>query len=219
VETVTTRLPHILPALNDVLQERHLTPKLLAYYRDALREACVLRPDLFATDVNFQANAGVDQEVPLELSVGPGPGYATGVHLLDVYRVANSREITKGDYNTFRAFNSGWRDATPAPAVMWMRKPGSEKTGFHDRHFFLFPPQVGNEQIVACVATLREITDENTPIFIDDQYLPALDAYVVHRCEAEDDEHAVAGRSAASYQKFTGLLTGGRAVKEAKVLA
>ena len=208
--SVQDRISVILPTLNDTVQDRHTNSKLLGYYRDALKEACVLRPDLFAQDVSFSAIAGVEQAVPSTV----------GVHLLDVYRTNNSGELTKGDYNTMRSFMPGWRSASAGPATMWMTKPGSDKARAMNRAFFLWPPQRGTETIFVCAAVVQDLAGGvTTTIVLDDHYLPIIDHYVVARCEMEDDEYAVSGRASAQMQLFLQGLGVGKAVKDEKVKA
>lgn len=201
--SLSTLKPRILPTLNDVAQERHTDSKLIEYVNDALLEMVALRPDIFATDVNVTAASGVSQNI----------AGASGVHLIDVY-AGSGGDVTEADYDTFRAYNPTWRTTPTGPAEIWMRKPGGRARGAIEREFFLWPPQNGGESIKVCVAAITTVSSVGSTINVASQYEPALEAYIIHRCESEDDQHANSGRAAASYQKFLTFLGAAKAAKD-----
>jgi hypothetical protein len=203
VASLTSLKPRILPTLNDVDQERHTDAKLIEYANDALREMVALRPDIFATDASTTAASGVSQNIST----------SGGIHLIDVY-AGSGGDVTEADYDTFRAYNPGWRTTPNGPAEIWMRKPGGRAKGALETEFFLWPPQDGGESIKVCVAAITVIVSVGGTINLPTQYEPAMEAYIIHRCESEDDQHANSGRAVSSYQKFLSFLGAAKAAKD-----
>lgn len=188
--------------LNDADKERYPDAKLLGYAKDGLREAAVLRPDLFAATGQVNCVAGVEQQIP-----------EGGWFIITVLTNSVGEDVLEADYQTYRAFNPGWRTDDAGPADIWMRY---DEKGPNNR-FFVYPPAVMGAQIdveyVVCNVAELELDDD---VPLDEPYLPGLQDYVTGRAEEVDDQHTVSQRQAQLIQAFAARLGVGAKTEEVK---
>lgn len=181
--------------LNDDAKTRYPDSELLTYALDALREICLLRPDLFTITGQITCVAGVEQTIP-----------AAGWFVVDVFGVVAGDAITEGDFANFRAFNPGWRNDTAGPAVMWMRFP-EDRSKQPTNRFYVYPAAILGQLLEAayteCDVADLELTDE---IPLAAPYLPAFEAYVIFRAESKDDEFVNNSRAALFRTAFNEAL-------------
>lgn len=189
--------------LNDAAKVRYSDAELLGYAKDGLKEAAVIRPDLFYETGQITCIAGVEQRVP------SGARY-----LVQVLSNANGAEVHEADYGTFRGFNPTWRSDTPAPPEIWMRYPTDAAP---DERFMVHPPARANDQLeamwVQCDVDALTIDDD---VLIDASYHPALQYYVTARAEMTEDQHTVTQRAAQLAAMFSTMLGVGKATEEGK---
>jgi hypothetical protein len=184
------------PTLNDSAKVRYNDAECLTYALDGLREICLARPDLFSIsgEITCVTNQ-VEQKIP-----------DTGWFLIEVYGVKGGDDVLEGDLDAFRAWDPDWRNATAAPAEVWMRLPESVKQQQNNK-FYLFPPAPANQVILAAWVELNTSGfDLTTTVPLNTQYIPALEAYVVYRAEAKDDEHVNTNRAAMFRNAFNSML-------------
>lgn len=166
---------------------RQTDGELLGYVNEALKEAAVMRPDLFSTLGTFNCAAGAQQKLD----------FANAHQLLDVLATAAGVGLTPMDYVALDLFQPAWRAGTQGPAQQWARLEGDPLA------FLVYPPSTAGQQLqtryVRIPATYGlgdVITD------LPDTFEPALADYVVYRTESKDDEHVLGQRAAAHYAAF-----------------
>jgi len=188
--------------LNDEAGERYLDAEMFGYALDGLREAAIIRPDLFAVAVPMSLQAGVEQIIP------PGSWF-----LISIERDADGNEVFKADYDSWRKFHPTWRTATPGPTEMWMPFPVPEGKR-PPAKFYVYPPAVANAQVYGVVAQCDLSGQAIGGTFpLAEVYQPALVAYLIFRAETKDDQHVVTARVEAFHQKFAALLGVGAAAE------
>lgn len=186
--------------LNDASKERYSDESLLAHLKDGLREAAVIRPDLFATRGTVTCIAGPEQRVP------DGAWF-----LVDILHNHLNEECYQADYESFRAFVPGWRSATPAAPTTWMRYPVKGP----DNRFLVHPPARAGDTLEAIYAVCDvDDLDFDDDIPLDVVYHPALQFYITARAEAVDDQHTVTQRAAALRNDFAAMLAIGGKTEE-----
>lgn len=180
--------------LNDAAAERYTDAELLGYAKDGIREAAILRPDLFSIVGQVNCIAGVDQSLP-----------AGGWLIVDVIANHLGDEVLEADYTTFRGFNPGWRNDPPGAPQSWMRYPDKGP----NKRFMVHPPaRVGDQLDVIFVQLDVNDLELTSPIPVDEPYWPALEFYVGARAEAKDDQHSLAGHGdklRAQYATMLGI--------------
>lgn len=184
---VTLDTDSVLPRQSDV--------ELLSYVQEALREACVLRPDLFSTVGDLTCTAG-----QCEQSIT----FMDALSLLDVMCIHAGSAVTPMDRQAMDAFKPSWRQDTSGPAKHWAPLTGDPLS------FFVYPKaptgQVLDVRYVrnpAAVGIDEAITD--LPL----AYQPALVWAVVHLAESKDDEHVLSQRAVMARQRFAEIMKGG----------
>lgn len=177
--------------LNDADKVRYPDPEMFDYALDGLREMCLIRPDLFAVTKPVTCAAGAEQVLP-----------NNGWFVIDVLGIVGGKDITESDYETMRAWNPAWRTATAGPALSWMRFPWDKTKGPNNR-FYVSPPALAGQQLNAIWAEFDASAYEiGDGVPLPEQYAPALEAYLVARAEAKDDEHVSTARMSAFLQMF-----------------
>lgn len=162
--------------------------ELLSYVNEALKEAVVLRPDLFSTVGDMTCIAG-----QCEQSIT----FLDAVQLLDVLCIHGGRALTPFDRASMDLFRPGWRTDAAGEAQNWAPLQGDPL------QFFIYP-----KAPAAQVLDVRYVRNPGTYALGDTigdlpaTYAPALANYVVFRAESKDDEHVLSQRAAAYYAAF-----------------
>lgn len=177
----------IRPTLNDTSttasEQRYSDAEFLDYMKDGLREAAVLRPDLFSVFTTMQCAVGVEQD--------PRIAHPETFILVDVLGISGGDELWECDYATFKAWLPSWRRAPGGPAENWMRAPGDPNKQPSPK-FYVTPPSLGASQVLdICIVDTAGIDaltlDSRVPL--PEPYVPAIEAYMIFRAETRDDEH------------------------------
>lgn len=184
----------------DAAAYRVTDAKLITYANDFLREAILLRPDLFSTIGEIPCtNDTVLQAVP-----------AGSLVLVDIFQVKTGRIVREILRKDLDGFNSTWMSDTAAPAKNWIR---------HDKDpgkFFIYPKAPTSQILIgqtAALPTLFAATSDTIPTTLPTAYYSAMHHYMVFRCEARDDEAVLAGRAKLFYDGFAALMGKGGATK------
>lgn len=162
--------------------------ELLSYVNEGLKEAVILRPDLFSTVGDMTCTAG-----QCEQSIT----FADAVQLLDVLCIHGGVALTPFDRMAMDQFRPGWRTDAAGPAQNWAALSGDPL------QFFIYPKAPVSQ--VLDVRYVRNPTEYAINDAIGDlpsAYMPALADYVVYRAESKDDEHVLNQRAAAHYAAF-----------------
>lgn len=167
---------------------RQSDAELLSYVQDGLREACVMRPDLFSTVGDMACTPG-----QCEQSIT----FIDAASLLDVLCIHGGASITPFDRTTMDQFRPGWRLDAAGPAKQWAPLNGDPL------QFFIYPSApVGQVLDVRYVRNPAVYALDDTIGDLPAAYRPALVDYVVYRAESKDDEHVLTQRAAAHYAAF-----------------
>lgn len=168
--------------------QRQSDAELLSYVNEALREACVLRSDLFSTVQDLLCVTGTcDQAISFDQATG----------LIEVLSIKNGPAVTLMDRQAMELFKPSWRSDAAGPAVHWAPMAG-------DRLAFAIYPKSPAGQVLS-VRYVRNPSTYAMDDVIGDlplAYQPAIADYVVYRAESKDDEHVLNQRAAAHYAAF-----------------
>lgn len=171
---------------------RQSAAELLGYVNEALKEAAVLRPDLFTSVKAFPCVVGQCEQTL---------DYADTARLLDVLCITGGAALTPMDRMSMDQFRPAWRTDPAGPAVQWSPLEGDPL------RFFIYPKapaaQTLDVKYVRIPATY-ELADVITDLA--DTFEPALADYVIYRTEMKDDEHALSQRAGAHYTAFKAKL-------------
>lgn len=175
---------------------RQTDAELVGYVAEGLREAAVMRPDLFSVVQPFTCVAGAAQ----------GLTYGQVHQLLDVLGITGGARITRMDRMTMDLFRPTWTSDTPAPAQQWSPLEGDPLK------FYVYPPSTPGQQLDVRVVRIPPEYALDAPIAdLPDTYEPALADYVIYRAEMKDDEHVLSQRAAAHYTAFKAKFGAGNA--------
>lgn len=176
------------------LPSRQPVEELLPYVMDALREAVIIKPALFAASGDVTCVTG---------SVEQSLTFASAVVLLEAVNVVGGGALTPFDVDTMNAFLPEWRSREAGVATQWARFPNDPLRFYIDRkapaHQQIHVRYVRNPGSFA----LDEIITDLPHI-----YRPALIYYVVYRSEMKDSEHVLSQRAAQVYAQFVALIKG-----------
>lgn len=162
--------------------------ELVSYVNEGLKEAAILRPDLFSTVGDMVCMAG-----QCEQSIT----FLDAVSLLDVLCIHGGTAVNPFDRATMDQFNAGWRTDSEGPAENWAPLEGDPL------QFFIYPKAPAGQVLdVRYVRNPGVYALGDTIGDLPASYLPALADYVVYRAESKDDEHVLTQRAAAHLLAF-----------------
>lgn len=165
--------------------------ELLSYVNEGLKEAAILRPDLFSTVGDMTCVAGQCEQAIT---------FQDAARLLDVLCVHGGAALTPFDRATMDQFRPGWRTDAAGAAQNWAALNGDPL------QFFIYPKApVGQVLDVRYVRNPAVYALNDTIGDLPASYAPALASYVVFRAESKDDEHVLSQRAAAQYAVFKSL--------------
>ena len=183
--------------------QRQSDDELLGYVNEALKEAAVMRPDLFSTVGDMTCTAGQCEQAIT---------FQDAIQLLDVLCIHGGTALTPFDRTAMDQFRPGWRTDPAGPAENWSALNGDPL------QFFIYP-----KAPVGQVLDVRYVRNPGTYALGDvigdlpASYEPALADYVIYRAESKDDEHTLSQRAAAHYAAFRmkfGVAGNGTTVQE-----
>jgi hypothetical protein len=172
----------------DLALPRQSDAELLSYVQEGLREACVMRPDLFSTVGDMTCIAG-----QCEQSIT----FLDAVQMLDVLCIHGGRALTPFDRAAMDQFRPGWRTDPAGEAQNWAPLNGDPL------QFFIYPKApTGQVLDVRYVRNPGVYAMDDMIVDLPIAYQPALADYLVYRAESKDDEHVLSQRAAAHYAAF-----------------
>lgn len=162
--------------------------ELLGYVNDGLKEAAILRPDLFSAVGDMTCTAGqCEQSITFQ----------DAVQLLDVLCIHGGNSVMPFDRATMDQFRPGWRTDAAGPAQNWSPLNGDPL------QFYIYPKAPAGQVLdVRYVRNPLTYSMNDTIGDLPSSYLPALTDYVVYRAESKDDEHVISQRAVAHYAAF-----------------
>lgn len=174
----------------DAAAYRTSDAKMLKHVNDFLRDAALLRPDLFSSISTIACTQGrmIQKAV------------AGTIRLLNVYGVSGGSTITKVDFPYLeRMYGKRWRTTAEGAAIHWLEHE-SDPTAF-----YVFPQAPTAQSVVAQWATnaadLTALSD-SLPAAVSPMYDTAAHDYLVFRIESKDDEAVLAQRAELFLKKF-----------------
>lgn len=172
----------------DSVVPRQSDDELLSYVNEGLREACILRPDLFSTVGDMTCVAGQCEQAIT---------FMDATQLLDVLCIHGGRAITPMDRAAMDLFRPNWRADAAGPAQHWAPLTGDPLA------FFIYPKAPPGQVLdVRYVRNPGVYALGDTIVDLPASYQPALSDFVVYRAESKDDEHVLNQRAAAHYAAF-----------------
>ncbi len=173
---------------------RQSDDELLSYVQEGLREACVLRPDLFSTVATLNCVAGQCEQTLT---------FANAVQLLDVLCIHNGRALTPFDRTAMDQFRPGWRSDTAGEAQNWAPLQGDPL------QFYVYPKAPSSQVLdVRYVRNPAEYALTDSIADLPVVYQPALAWAVVYLAESKDDEHVLSQRALMARQRFIEIIKG-----------
>jgi len=179
----------------DSVVPRQSDDELLSYVHEGLREACLLRPDLFSAVGDMTCTPGQCEQSITSLDA---------VRLLDVLSIHGSTALTPMDRQAMDLFRPSWRTDAEGPAKHWAPMEGDPLA------FFIYPKApTGQVLDVHYVRNPAEVAIDDVIVDLPVAYQPALAWAVVHYAESKDDEHVLSQRAVMARQRFIEILRGG----------
>ncbi len=188
--------------LGDPEKVRYPDDVMLTFGADCVREIAMAREDLFAVVQDVACTPGTVRQ-----TVG-GASNGYGLHVIDVQGIVDGDAITMGDLLNLRQFQPSWRNDTAGPAQNWFPIAVTEaKKPVHD--FYIYPKAPNAQSLV--VHFVQDPFAGGDPSISDDiplpdEFLPAVEWYMVFRAEAGDEEHVNSNRAAQAYQMFGSIV-------------
>lgn len=171
---------------NALMPERFSDTDMLGFVNQAMKRACMVRPDLFITNEEITPTVDqVEQELP-----------STVTRVMEVHRVVGGGAIGEVDKETMDRSAPNWTIEASGTPVNWMRHPRNP------RRYFLYPPPItGTEIAVEYVKVPSDYTLSDT-IALADSYKSAVIDCVVYLAEVIDNEHVESERAKAFLSSF-----------------
>ena len=183
--------------LNDTsaTSPRQSDAELVAYVNDGLREALILRPELFSTIGDYTCTVSQSEQTV---------SFVDAVTLLEVLCIHNGASVTPFDFASMSTFNPGWRTDTAGAAQQYC------KFATDPLKFFLYPKAPATAQVldVRYVRNPSVVALTDTIADLPVTYQPALVDYLVYRAESKDSESVLSQRSTAFQQSFIAKMKG-----------
>lgn len=171
---------------NSLMPERFSDTEMLGFVNQAIKRACMVRPDLFiiSDDVTPTAEQ-VEQELP-----------ASVTRIMEVHRVVGGGAIGEVDKETMDRSAPDWTTEDPGTPVNWMRHPRNP------RRYFLYPaPSTGTEISVEYIEVPDDYSLSDTMVLAD-SYKSAIIDCVVYLAEVVDNESVESERAKTFYASF-----------------
>lgn len=157
---------------NALMPERFSDADMLGFVNQAVKRACVMRPDLFIVATNITPTA---DQVEQELS-------ATVTRIMEVHRVVGGGAIGEVDKETMDRSAPDWTTEDSGTPVNWMRHPRNP------RRYFLYPaPATGTQLSVEYIEVPDDYALGDT-IDLPDSYKTAIVDCTVYLAEVVDNE-------------------------------
>lgn len=171
---------------NALMPERFSDTDMLGFVNQAMKRACMSRPDLFIT--NEDITPTVDQ-VEQELS-------SNITRIMEVHRVVGGGAIGEVDKETMDRSAPNWTIEDSGTPVNWMRHPRNP------RRYFLYPPPITGTQVAVEYVKVPSDYALSDTIALADSYKSAIIDCVVYLAEVVDNEHVESERAKAFFNSF-----------------
>lgn len=161
-----------------------------AMANQALKRACLIRPDLFAYITTMDCVSGSLQSTP-----------ADSVRLIEVLQVSGGNNMNEVNRQSLDLMFNMWQTISPGIPTNWCR---------HQRNpnqFFVYVPALaGTELIIEYAQSPRVYAYSDSIALLPDAYFPAIVDCTVSLLESVDNEHANSGRAKLFMDSFVQLM-------------
>lgn len=183
---------------NALMPERFSDTDLLGFVNQAIKRACVVRPDLFIVYGNITPTVDeVAQELPANVT-----------RVMEIHRVVGGGAIGEVDKETMDRSAPDWTTEDSGPPVNWMRHPRNP------RRYFLYPPPETGTQLVAEYIEVPDDYGLSDTIDLPDSYKAGIIDCVVGLAEVIDNESVMTERAKAFFDSFMQSLGADMAQRE-----
>lgn len=171
---------------NALMPSRFSDADLLGFVNQAIKRACVVRPDLFIVSANITPTVNqVEQELSSNVT-----------RILELNRVVGGNALGEVDKETMDRSAPSWTTETASTPINWMRHPRNP------RKYFLYPRPATGTQIAAEYIEVPDDYILSDTIGLPDSYKSAIVDAVVFLAEAVDDESVDSQRAKAFADMF-----------------
>lgn len=170
---VSVPITHARQMLSDTAGERWSDADLLSYYNEGVRAAVELKPSINLSVVDVPLQAGSLQLFPVTVA-----SIRRFLHNRTSAGITGAA-VTETTERRLSAEDPDWRNAVPAAEALHVVFESINQT-----EFWVYPPQpnptTNSLRVLAAVypSSATSITD---PMEVNDELIPALAHYIVHR--------------------------------------
>lgn len=171
---------------NVLMPERFSDADLLGFLNQAVKRACVVRPDLFITNADITPTPDqVEQELASNVT-----------RIVEIHRVVGGGALGEVDKETMDRSAAAWPTETSDTPVNWMRHPRNP------RRYFLYPAPITGTQVTIEYVIVPDDYAVSDTIDMPDSYKSALIDCVVALAEIVDNEHVETQRAKSFFDSF-----------------
>lgn len=185
-ESVIEQVRILINDDNPLMEARYSDDDLLKLVNQAVKRACIVRPDLFVVTTTVTPTADAAQQ---EMA-------SSVTRIVQIHGVVDGDAVLEVDKTAMDACAPGWRVEASDVPVNWMRNPRNP------RGYFLYPPpETGTVLDVEVVQVPDDYAIDDT-IDMPDSYLSALVDCTVFLSEITDDETVLTERGKMFHASF-----------------
>lgn len=171
---------------NALMPERYSDAELLGFVNQAVKRACMVRPDLFITTEDVTPTVGAAAQT-LSASI---------TRILELHRVVSGGALGEVDKETMDRSAPDWTIAANDTPVNWMRHARNP------RKYFLYPPPATGTVITMEYVKVPSDYILSSSIDLPDSYKSAIIDCVVFLAEVVDNESVQTARAKGFYDSF-----------------
>lgn len=188
--TVADVVLDVREGVSDTLEPyRYSDAFIVRRVNQAVRRACILRPDLFSKHTTITCVAGPLQTCP-----------ADSVRLMDVVSTGSGLAVKEINQDALDLMIPTWPTTAGAAAQNWMRYPRDPN------RFYVYPPAAGGETLSIVYAQSPATLVLGGTVPMPDAYMPCIIDGTMWLMEAIDAEHVESPRAAAFKASFEAAL-------------
>lgn len=171
---------------NALMPARFSNAALIGFVNQAIKRACMVRPDLFIISEDITPTVG-SAEQEFDSSV---------TRIMELHRVVDGGALGEVDKETMDRSAPDWIIETSGTPVNWMRHARNP------RKYFLYPPPATGTQIAVEYIKVPDDYALNDVMILPDSYTSAIIDCVVFLAEVVDNEHVETARAKGFYESF-----------------
>jgi hypothetical protein len=197
---VSKLLTEVASQLIDTSNTRWTSQNLLDYYNMGVRTICTIDHSAYTSRIVMGLSSGTYQQIPTAANRIIQITRNMGTSGIDA-----GRNITLVNKEIFDRCYPGWAVDTQATQVIHFMYDGASP-----REFFVYPPNDGTGTIeMIYSATPTDVTDTNTNILLNANYIPALYEYIMFMAFDKDSDNPNSQQRAMTHAQNFQNLTGG----------